>query len=63
MRLTVVMLNDSENAHASMLINMDFITRIDINRNFVALADGSELILTNDSMINLLTDNNIITGE
>ncbi len=56
MRLTTVKLNNNENAHASMLINMDFITRIDINTNFVVLIDGLELILTNDSMVNLLTN-------
>lgn len=54
MKFVLVELNDSKNAHASMIINMDFITRIDINTNFVALADGIELILTKDSMRNLL---------
>jgi len=54
MKFVLVELNDSKNAHASMIINMDFITRIDINTNFVALADGAELILTEESMINLL---------
>ncbi len=62
MKLVLVELNDSKSVHASMIINMDFITRIDINTNYVALADGAELILTKDSMKNLLSDG-IIKGE
>ena len=57
MKLVLVELNDSKNAHSSMLINKDFITRIDVNTNFIALADGSELIVTEDSMKGLLFGN------
>ena len=45
-----------------MIINKDFITRIDVNTNFVALADGSELIVTEDSMKSLLFGNKYREG-
>lgn len=63
MKFVYVELSYDKNNRESMLINIDLITRIDINTKFVALADGSEMILTNDSMTSLMVNSGIIKGE
>ena len=63
MKFMYVKLSYDKNNRESMLINIDLITRIDANTNFVALADGSELVLTNDSMAKLMINSGIIKGE
>lgn len=63
MKFVCVKLSYDKNDRKSMLINMDLITRIDVNTDFVALADGSELVLTKDSMANLLINSGILKGE
>ncbi len=53
MELFFIELNDSRAPYPTMLINLEQITKIKFSKNFIALSDGSEFVVTDETMTNL----------